>query len=162
MWFTHTASLLPHIGQKRTLMKDFDAVLEQKIETFVGELNALVRQAAVDAVKDALSRKGAKATAPKRTGKKEPLAPKEMTTPEKVGRRSPEQLARTVTKVRKHVQAKPGQIVEQIGTALGMPTKDLVLPLMKLLKSGELRKTGIKRNTKYFPTETTKELGAKK
>jgi hypothetical protein len=137
-------------------MKDFDAAIEQRIKTFMGELHVLVRQAAVEAVEDALGIKRTDVARPRRqkAPKAEAIAPKKSAAPQLAGRRAPGELARTVTKVREHVLTNPGQSVEQIGKALGLPTKYLALPLKKLLKSGDVRKTGIKRNTKYFPART--------
>jgi hypothetical protein len=139
------------------MMKNFDAAIEQKIKTFVGELHALVRQAAVDAVRDALGGKDAGVARPRPqrgSSKKAAAAPRRKAAPVKGGRRSPEQLARTVAKVRQHVKDNPGQTVEVISKALGVPTRGLALPLAKLIKRQEVRKSGVKRNTKYFPAET--------
>ena len=137
-------------------MKDFDKVIEQRIKTFMDELHVLVRQAAVESVQDALGIKSTDVARPRRqkAPKAEAIAPKKSAAPKLVGRRAPGELARTVTKVREYVETKPGQSVEQIGKALGLPTKYLALPVKKLLKSGAVRKTGTKRSTKYFPART--------
>jgi hypothetical protein len=133
-------------------MMDFDAVLEKKIKSFVEELHALVQQAAVESVRDALGMKGAGVARPRtKKAAKKAEEPPPKRAPKQGGKRTPEELARAVAKVRQHVQANPGHSIEQIGKAIGMPTKDLALPIIKLLKSGDVRKTGIKRNTKYFP-----------
>jgi hypothetical protein len=41
--------------------------------------------------------------------------------------------------------------MEAIGKALGAPTKDLNLPIKKLLASKKIRSEGHKRATEYFP-----------
>lgn len=136
-------------------MKDFEAVLEKRIKEFVGELQALVRHAALAAVQDALGGAKAEATkaAPRAKPKKRPVAaPVAKKEPAALGaRRSPDQLNKTVAKLRSQIREKPGQSIEQIATTLGTPTKDLALPVKKLIARGEVRKEGIKRNTKYFP-----------
>jgi hypothetical protein len=138
-------------------MKVVEADIDRRIKAFVDELQVLVRAAAVAAVSDALGAKPAAArpargTAAKKAGAKHG------------GKRTPEQIAGTIASVRQHLQANPGQTVEQIGKALGMATRALALPLKKLLAGGEVRKTGIKRRTRYFPAEgkkVAKKRGAK-
>jgi hypothetical protein len=131
-------------------MKDLDVVIDKRIKAFLDELQALVRAAAVEAVGDAL---GVKKAAAGKIGRRKTA---KKAAPKPGGKRTPEQLADTVNRVRHHVETNPGQTVEQIGKALGMPTKALALPLKKLLAGGEVRKTGIKRRTRYFPAKGKK------
>ncbi len=49
------------------------------------------------------------------------------------------------------IQANPGLRVEQIGRTLGAATKDLTLPLKKLLSQRMVRSEGQRRATRYFP-----------
>jgi len=46
--------------------------------------------------------------------------------------------------------------VEQIKLALGASTKDLALPMRKLVASGAVRSEGAKRATTYFPGKAKK------
>lgn len=48
------------------------------------------------------------------------------------------------------VKANAGKRLEEIGKSLGAATKDLTLPVAKLLAARRLRKTGQKRGTRYF------------
>jgi hypothetical protein len=145
-------------------MKDFEAVLEKKIEEFVDELQALVRDAALAAVQDALGAKNVKVAkpgpkkAPKKRAAEAPTSKKAPTKP--VGRRSPEQLSRTVAKLRAQIKANPGQSMEELASKLGTETKVLALPVKKLLARGEVRKEGVKRNTRYFPGSVEAQGGA--
>lgn len=50
-----------------------------------------------------------------------------------------------------HIVANPGQRIEQIKVALGADTKDLALPIKKLLAAKTIRSEGTRRATKYFP-----------
>ena len=130
------------------------------VDTFVSQLSALVHEQALDMVREALGeakapakrrgpgkprktgrgpgrpRKAAKAAAPKRTGKR--------------GRRSADEVAAMGTTVLAHVRDNPGQRLEEIGRALGEPTKVLKRPIANMLAEGMLRTTGQKRGTKYF------------
>jgi hypothetical protein len=61
------------------------------------------------------------------------------------------ELAKLVEKLADYIKANPGQRMEAIGKALGTPTKDLNLPVKKLLAAKKIRVEGQKRATEYFP-----------
>ena len=65
-------------------------------------------------------------------------------------RRSPEEIARTSRALLDAIQASPGLRVEQLGRTLGAPTKDLSLPLQRLLARKVIRTEGERRATRYF------------
>lgn len=50
-----------------------------------------------------------------------------------------------------YVKSNAGQSLEGIAAGLGTSTKELKLPVIKLLASRQIKKTGQKRGTKYFP-----------
>jgi predicted transcriptional regulator len=54
-------------------------------------------------------------------------------------------------RVLEYVSQNPGQGVEHIASAFSMETRELVLPIKKLLSSNELRTEGQRRATRYFP-----------
>jgi hypothetical protein len=66
-------------------------------------------------------------------------------------RRSPEEIDRAAQALLSEIQSNPGLRVEQIGRALGAATKDLSLPLKKLLSQRMVRSEGQRRATRYFP-----------
>ena len=49
-----------------------------------------------------------------------------------------------------YVAANEGQSIEQIGKGMGVATKELKLPVIKLLEAKKLKTKGQKRGTKYF------------
>ena len=49
------------------------------------------------------------------------------------------------------VKANPGLRIEQINKQLGTTTKDLALPIRKLISDGVVNAKGQKRSTTYFP-----------
>ncbi len=51
------------------------------------------------------------------------------------------------------VTKNPGLRIEQINKQLGTTTKDLALPIRKLLADGVVKAKGKKRSTAYFPGE---------
>jgi DNA-binding NtrC family response regulator len=65
-------------------------------------------------------------------------------------KRSKEELAAMTQKVLEHIRANNGQGVEQIAKDLGTTTKELTLPIRKLLVEKKITSKGEKRATKYF------------
>jgi hypothetical protein len=49
-----------------------------------------------------------------------------------------------------YVKANEGQRLEEIGKGLGVATKELKLPVLKLLAAKAIKTTGAKRGTRYF------------
>ena len=56
-----------------------------------------------------------------------------------------------------YVTKNPGLRIEQINKELGTSTKDLQLPIRKLLADGAIKAKGKKRSTTYFPGEGKKK-----
>jgi len=131
--------------------KDFDANIRACVDSFVEELSALVRQAALDSVQEALISVGASAPAPARRGRprKKAAAPVRRKASKKRGRRSSALVSKTTDSALAYIRTNPGCSVGDIGAGLGSSTKELRLPLMKLLADGKLRTTGQKRGTRY-------------
>ncbi|MFO0759505.1 MAG: hypothetical protein U0359_23640 [Byssovorax sp.] len=50
-----------------------------------------------------------------------------------------------------HIKSNPNQGVEQIAKALGTSTKELTLPIRKLLADKKITSKGQKRATRYSP-----------
>jgi hypothetical protein len=139
-----------------------DSEIRARIDAFAAELGTLVRQSAVDAVRGALG----DGTAPRRrgpgrprklatAGRRGPGRPPKASKPPR-GRRgrpsrlSPEVVAKTAELVYAHVQANPGQRMEEISAALGIPTSDLTRATTALLAQGKVRREGERRGTRYF------------
>jgi hypothetical protein len=67
-------------------------------------------------------------------------------------KRPPGELAKLTDKLGDYIESHPGQRMESIGKALGVPTRELNLPVKKLLAAKRIRTEGHKRATEYFPT----------
>ena len=127
--------------------------IRARIAAFASELEALVRVAAIDAVTQSL---GGSAPAPVRAAA--PAGAAAASQPEarrargrSGGKRDPKVLAGTVEKAAEWIKGNPGKGVEAMAAGLKLPTKDLALPIIKLLDANRIKKTGQKRATKYFP-----------
>jgi DNA-binding NtrC family response regulator len=152
-------------------MSNSENEIRSRVETFVNDLSDLVRQAALEAVTEALKKgdvqaparkvgRPAKAAAPVEAQEEKksaartrgrPAAPKGGQKRRAGEKRSPQILAQVTEQVFNHIKANAGQGVEQIAKALGTTTKELTLPIRKLLADKKITSKGQKRATRYFP-----------
>jgi hypothetical protein len=148
-------------------MNNIQDELRSRIDAFVDELAGIVRQSALEAVRSALGEAGAPravshaaAAAPPSRGRRgRPRGAVRRTAAKSVVRvrakpgqkRDPKVLARLVDRLATYIATNPGQRIEQINKALGVPTKDLSLPIKKLLRAGRISSKGQKRSTTYLP-----------
>lgn len=133
-------------------MSNSQSEISVRVQAFAAELEELVRKAAMEAVAAALGVPSKSAPARARgAAPKAAAAAAAAPRARKGGKRPPAELAAMVDKTRDWVKANPGQGVEAMARALGVQTKELALPIMKLLKSKAIKKRGQKRATKYYP-----------
>jgi hypothetical protein len=139
-------------------MSDIQQQINARIEAFVSEVSALARQAAMEALSNALDQTGARKRGVRAaTTNGVALA----RTPRRKGaKRSPNEIQGTIAALEAHIAANPGQRMEEIATALHVGTKDLTLPIKKLLASKAIKRQGQKRATRYFPAEGGAPRGA--
>ena len=126
-----------------------EAELQVLVNNFVADVTKLARRAAMDTVASLLSQVGipgaTAASAPSRAAS----TPSARRT--RGGKRGAGDLASLQQQLREHILRNPGQRVTAITVALATTTADVRQPLAKLIASGELRTTGQKRGTQYFP-----------
>jgi hypothetical protein len=65
-------------------------------------------------------------------------------------RRTYRELVRQSEQVLAAIRERPGSTMEELREHLGVGRTVLTLPIQKLFEDGKLRKTGVKRSTKYF------------
>lgn len=123
-----------------------DSEIRACVETFVADMQALVQKATVESVLEAVS--GSQGQA-RRRGPGRPRKAGPGSGPGKRIRRSTAAVGKSGDAALSFVIANPGCSVGEIGAALGVTTKDLRLPLQKLLADGKVKTSGQKRGTKY-------------
>src|SRR5262245_60724423 len=113
--------------------------IRSRVEAFVEELTAMIRASALDLVNEALgeggSRPGRRAGA---GGRRAAVAAVTSGRRSKGAKRDPKMLAALTDKLGDFIKKNPGQRIEQIGKALGTPTKDLALPVKKLIAAKKI------------------------
>jgi hypothetical protein len=72
-------------------------------------------------------------------------------------KRSSEELDKLAERFQTFVKENPGLRIEQINKQLGTTTKDLALPIRKLISEGAIKTKGEKRSTTYFASEKKKK-----
>lgn len=123
-------------------MKDVERELARRVDEFVKDLTVLVRRAALESVTAALA--GTRPEAPR--GRRSRAAG---------GKRTAKELDALSRRLVQHVTANAGQRVDEIARAVGATTKDVALPMRKLVQAGALTTKGQKRSTTYHPGSGT-------
>ena len=128
-------------------MSNSDTAIREAVEAFVEQLSGLIRQSALESVQSLL----AGGAGPSRRGSKGARVPTLAARGKRKGaKRTPEELDALVKKFHTHVAKHPGQRIEQIGQILAIPTKELALPVKRLMSEKKLSSKGQKRATTYF------------
>lgn len=133
-------------------MTDFQTQMNHAVQGFVAQISELARRAALDTLESAFGQ-------PARGGRSAAAAAPLASAVARVGRppggrgvkRTAEDLHAMSQRLVSFVKANPGLRVEQINKDLGTTTKDLALPIRKLVADGVLTSKGNKRSTTYFP-----------
>lgn len=126
-------------------MGDFQTEMNRVVSDFVAQITELARAAARDMIDQALG-KGGKGLVAGR-GRVRGRGAK----------RTSDELDKLAEDFHAFVAKHPGLRIEQINKQLGTTTKDLALPIRKLLAEGALRTKGAKRSTTYFAGESKKK-----
>ncbi|HEY4243956.1 MAG TPA: hypothetical protein VGM88_29280 [Kofleriaceae bacterium] len=115
---------------------------------FVGQITELARRAAIDTLETALARSGTGGGGGGRVSRSSSIAPRAERG--RGAKRSSEELSGLSDQFLDYVRANPGMRIEQINKVLNTTTKDLALPIRKLIADGEVSVKGQKRSTTYF------------
>ncbi len=126
-------------------MKTIQTRIDEHVDAFVGNLQQLVREAAVEAV----SRKvGAQRRAkPRRAA---------------ASRRSTEEIAALTEALYTAICAQPGELMSTISAAMSRSARELALCAHRLIAEGRVRKTGQRQHTRYFPVDAPRGRRAKR
>jgi hypothetical protein len=135
-------------------MSDFQNQMNHTVQSFVAQISELARRAAIDTLESAFG-----ATGPRVSNGTAPVSRAPAAAPSRPGRppggrgakRTQEDLEALSTQLASFVKANPGMRIEQINKELGTSTKDLALPIRKLLAGNVITSKGQKRSTTYFP-----------
>jgi len=136
-------------------MSDFQNEMNRAVQGFVAQITELARRAAIDTLESAFGGRAARGGAPAAVAAVAAVATASLG---RVGRprggrgakRSSADLEALSEQFASFVKANPGLRIEQINKQLGTTTKDLALPIRKLISDGMITAKGEKRSTTYF------------
>jgi hypothetical protein len=121
--------------------------IRASIDTFLSDIQALTRAAALDAVQAVLAGEAPSSGTSRRRNRRGAPKARRAT---KRGKRTTQDVQAVAAKVLGYVKSNAGQRLEEIGRGLRVETQGLKLPIQKLIAERKLRTTGQKRGTKYF------------
>jgi len=127
-------------------MSDIENQIAKRVDEFVAELSGLLRKAALQQAADILSEQ-AQGVAPVRGRRARRVARRA----KKGNRRNSNEIDVLANRLLSDIKANPGRRVEEIGKDLGVATRDLNLPVKKLLASKAISRKGQRRATRYYP-----------
>jgi hypothetical protein len=114
---------------------DLTAAINVTVETFVRDITALAGKAAIQLVENTFGTPSKSVDVTVATRDK----------------RSSKDLDTLCDRFAGFVAKEPGLRIEQINKKLGTQTKDLALPIRKMISSGRVKTKGQKRSTTYWP-----------
>ena len=133
-------------------MSDFQSEINRLVTGFVSQITELARRAAIDTLGSALDgRGGGGARRGRPVGSKNALVGGGSR--RKGAKRSPAELVKLSARLHEYVQKNPGLRIEQINKDLQTTTRDLALPIRKLIAEGAIHAKGEKRATTYHAGE---------
>jgi hypothetical protein len=129
-------------------MSDFQTEMNRVVSDFVAQITELARAAARDMIDQALGR-GMKNGGIAALGRSRGRG--------RGAKRSSDELDGLAEQFHSFVAKNPGLRIEQINKELNTTTKDLALPIRKLIAEGAIKTKGAKRSTTYFAGESKKK-----
>ena len=132
---------------------DFQNEMNRTVQSFVAQISELARRAAIDTLESAFGGKAGRsqgtpaAVALPTAGVARAGRPRGG----RGAKRTAEDLEALSEKFASFVKANPGLRIEQINKELGTTTKDLALPIRKLIAEKVISSKGNKRSTTYSP-----------
>jgi hypothetical protein len=139
-------------------MSVFQHEMNQAVEGFVAQITELARRAAMNTLESAFGGRSGRASGAR--GAVAPVtggaAPVGRPRGGRGAKRTTADLEALSEKFATFVKANPGLRIEQINKELGTSTKDLALPIRKLIAEKMVSAKGQKRSTMYFPGRRAK------
>lgn len=123
-------------------MPDLQTQIGQLFQRFIANISQQAKVVTAQALEDSLAPSRGKPSARSAVKVGRP-------TGGRAPKRTQEEMEELATQVLAYVRTNPGQRIEQINQALGTTTKDLALPIRKLVGDGQLVTKGQKRSTTY-------------
>ena len=132
-------------------MSDFQTEMNRVVQGFVAQITELARRAALDTLDSAFGGRGRGGPAAAAVIAASGLGRVGRPRGGRGAKRTSADLEALSERFASYVKNNPGLRIEQINKQLGTTTKDLALPIRKLIADGVVSAKGQKRSTTYFP-----------
>jgi hypothetical protein len=124
-----------------------DSEIRARVEAFAADLIDLIKASALDVVHAALGQP----QEGRRRSSFGGAAGSSLSAREKGAKRDPQVLDALVERLSAFVIKNPGKRIEEIGSELAIATKELALPVKKLIAAKRITTKGQRRATTYYP-----------
>ena len=145
------ASFETQSRRNRVYVQPMSTDLRAIVDRFVQEITETIRAEVQTALSGAFGpeavRGGRSGRGNGRAGRGAPVARRG-----RGGKRTADELEALAAKLRSYIAKHPGERIEHIGKALGVSSKELALPVRKLIADRAISTKGQRRATKYFVT----------
>jgi hypothetical protein len=142
-------------------MSNFQTEIQNLVQDFVNQITDAWKRAVSDAL-TGVGGGGGSGGRVRKAGAGRASTPSSSASRRKGEKRTAEELDGLAEQFLAYVQGNPGLRIEQINKQLGTTTKDLQLPIRKMIADGAVKAKGEKRSTQYFAGEGTPRRRAKK
>jgi hypothetical protein len=129
--------------------------IQSILEDFSNQIRAEVQRQAMAALNGGFDH------APSRTASTGKQAARAVHSDSKGAKRDPALIEKLQSNLLAFVKTNPGLRIEQINKQLGTTTKELTLPIRKLIASKAMRTSGAKRSTTYHTASSVKTVANK-
>jgi hypothetical protein len=137
-------------------MSDFQNEMNRTVQGFVAQITELARRAAIDTLESAFGGRASSGASHAATPAAVAATSSTRSSRGRGGKRTPADLEALSDRLASFVKANPGLRIEQINKEMGTTTKDLALPIRKLISEGIIGSKGQKRSTTYYPGKKSK------
>lgn len=132
--------------------------IRERVEAFAADIAELIRASAMETVAAALGEgvgggRGGRGGRGRVVAAGRPArgATRAVASRSKGAKRPPGEIETLTGELASYIKSNPGQRIEQIAKGIGTSTKELTLPVKKLLAKKAIKTRGQKRATQYFP-----------
>lgn len=134
--------------------------IRERVEAFAADIAELIRASAMETVAAALGEgvvgggrggRGGRGGGRVAAGRPARGASRAVASRAKGAKRPPGEIETLTGELASYIKSNPGQRIEQIAKGIGTSTKELTLPVKKLLAKKAIKTRGQKRATQYFP-----------
>jgi hypothetical protein len=139
-------------------MTNLQQSIEQQVGVFMRNVSDLVRQAAIEALGQAIVVPAVAAEGSNRRKRRKTSNGKGKRRARKPSSpRDPAEVSALTERLYEAIASQPGEMMEVLAPAVGCPATKLRVSIGHLVARGRVKKAGHRRSTRYFPMDADKQ-----